>query len=166
MRIHTGWFLACFMTGTLCAGPANGLGLTLGGVSGSQGGIKSSGLSLGGDAQFAANDLWTLNPFLMVSFETISGSTRKVSDNLGGIQFRRWFGPVYCGPQLFFHDRLFYGGGSVQSSQYGPGVGAVVGWEGAGGFSVGAQVDALEGQFLNSGDRRNAVRAYIGYRWR
>ena len=45
------------------------------------------------------------------------------------------------------------------------GAGLVLGYEGRGGFTVGAQLDALEAQFLNTVDRRNAVRVYLGYRW-
>ena len=151
----------------LQAGPANGFGLALGGVSANQGGRSSSGLSLDADAQFSLNSHWSLNPFLMVSLEKDSGSPRQnLSDNLGGIQVRRWFGQVYLGPQVFFHDRLLYSGGTVSSSQYGPGVGLEAGWEGSNGLTLGAQLDTLEGQFLNPGDRRSAVRAHVGYRWR
>ena len=155
--------LAC--PALLRADPAHGFGVTLGGVTASQGGVTSSGLSLGGDAQFVFDRAWSLNPFLMVSLERASATRQIVSDALGGLQLRRWVGEYYVGPQLFFHDRLLVGGGTVSSSQYGPGVGLVAGWEGAGGFSAGAQVDALEGQFLNPGDRRNALRVYVGYRW-
>jgi len=149
----------------LQAEPVNGFGVTVGGVSASQGGLNSAGGSLGVDTQFAVNASWSLNPYLMVSLEKATATSQKVSDNLGGIQFRRWAGPVYFGPQIFFHDRLLINGGQVVSSQYGPGAGVVLGWEGARGWSMGAQLDALEAQFLNTVDRRNAVRVYLGYRW-
>ena len=154
------------LSGTLRADPGNGFGFTLGGVSARQGGNSSSGVSLGGDAQFALNARWSLNPYLMVSYERCKALNQNLSDNLGGIQARRWFDQVYFGPHVFFHDRLLYTGGRVTSSQYGPGIGAVLGWEGVSCFSVGAQVDALVAQFLNSVDRRNAVRVYVGYRWK
>ena len=157
--------LALALPQALRADPVNGFGVTLGGVTASQGGLTSSGVSLGGDAQFVLDGAWSINPCLMVSLERASATGQNVSDNLGGIQFRRWLGPVYFGPQVFFHDRLLYGSGTVSSSQYGPGLGLVLGWEGAAGWSTGVQVDALEGQFLNPGDRRNALRVYAGYRW-
>ena len=165
MRAVTGFLLLAFAASGLQAEPANGFGVTVGWVSAAQGGVSSSGTSLGVDAQFALDDHWSLNPMLMVSLETTSSSSLRLSDNLGGLQCRRWAGPVYFGPQLFFHDRLQMVGGQVVNSQYGPGVGVVLGWEGASGLSVGAQVDALEGQFLNPTDRRNAVRVHVGYRW-
>jgi hypothetical protein len=156
--------LAMVLAVPLQAGPENGFGASLGWVGASQGGVSSSGLSLGGDAQFVQDASWSYVPYLMVSLERGAGQDR--SDNLGGFQVRRWLGSFYVGPQLFFHDRLLFSQGRVASSQYGPGVGAVAGWEGPGGCCVGLQVDTLEGQFFASVDRRTAVRVTVGWRWR
>jgi len=154
------------LTAALQAAPGNGLGLTVGGVSASQAGMDSSGASLGVDAQFACNARWSINPYIMFSYERATAPRQNLSDNLAGMQFRYWIGGVYLGPHVFFHDRLIYGGTNVANSQYGPGAGVVLGWEGTGGFTLGAQVDALEAQFLQSAERRTAVRAYVGYRWK
>lgn len=147
------------------AGPVNGLALYLGGVAARQGDLHSTGVSLGGDAQFTLNDRWSLNPCLYVSAEGASGSQR-VSDGLGGIQVRHWQGNWFLGGQIFYHDRLLSQDGGLLSSQYGPGLGAVTGWEGPSGWIVDAQVDALEGQFFSPDDRRTALRVHVGYRWR
>jgi len=168
MRMLTGirFLLLLAALPALRADPANGFGLTVGTVSASQGGVASTGGSLGADAQFCLKGgTWSINPYLMISMEKEKDGSEKRSDNLGGVQFRRWVGPVYFGPQLFFHDRLLLSGGNVTNSQYGPGAGVVLGYEARGGFTVGAQLDMLESQFLNTVDRRNAVRVYLGYRW-
>ena len=164
--VHPGLALLLALPTVLQAQAANGFGLAIGGVAASQGGRSSSGLSVAGDAQFLLNSHWSLNPFLMVSVEKDSGSPKQnLSDNLGGLQARRWFGQAYFGPQFFFHDRLLYNGGTASSSQYGPGLGLEAGWEGRSGLTLGAQFDGMEGQFLNAGNRRNAVRVHVGYRW-
>ena len=168
MRMITGFRFLLVLAALpgLHADPANGIGLVVGAVSASQGGVTSTGQSLGVDAQFGLKGgAWSINPYLMVSMEKDKDGSEKRSDNLGGVQFRRWVGPVYFGPQLFFHDRLLLSGGNVTNSQYGPGAGVVLGYEARGGFTFGAQLDALEAQFLQSADRRNAVRVYLGYRW-
>jgi hypothetical protein len=154
------------LSGALRAEPSNGFGVTLGGVVARQGGNSSGGASLGGDAQFVLNPQWSINPYLMVSYERSKALKQNLSDNLGGIQARYWFDRIYVGPQVFFHDRLLYQGGRVSSSTYGPGIGAVLGWEGPSGCSVGAQLDALESQFGTGVAQRNALRVYLGYRWK
>jgi hypothetical protein len=167
MRIHATAALASLLLGSapLLGDPAGGFGVTLGAVTATQNGASSHGGSLGADAQFVLDGRWSFNPYLMVSLEHAPDYGGNLSDNLGGFQLRWWSGSLYAGPQVFFHDKLRYGGGKVLSSRYGPGAGLEAGWEGSSGWCAGVQLDALEDLFSNSFDQRTAVRFLVGYRW-
>ncbi len=153
---------AAICPGIAAAVPQNGIGAYVGLISASEGGSESKGLSLGMDAQFVSNDYWSFNPYLMASDERDSAS-RTLADGLAGIQVRRWFDDWFVGGQFFVHDRLIFGSGNVQSSTYGPAVGAVAGFEFAGGWGAEVQSDSFEP--TSPGIRRNAVRLQMTYRW-
>lgn len=146
------------------AAPMNGFGAYVGVVGAREAGQTSKGFSVGGDAQFVINDAWSLNPYLQVSAERVSKSV-SASDSLAGIHVRRWIGNWFVGGQAFFHARVLIRDGSSENSTYGPGLGAVGGYEAANGWGTALQFDALEGQFLSSVNQRNAVRLHMTYRW-
>ena len=161
-------FASCIVFATCCpaiayAVPQNGFGVYGGLIGATENGVTSNGLSIGVDAQFVINDSWSLNSFLMTSAENSSVSTT-VSDELAGMQVRRWFGEWFVGGQIFAHDRLIVGNGTTQNSAYGAAPGALAGIEYASGWGGEIQVDAFENS-MTPGVLRNAVRLHLTYRW-
>ena len=160
--------IGCIVISACCpamanAGPQNGFGLYAGAIGASENGVSSKGLSIGVDAQFTINDNWSLNPFLMASAEHSSVSTT-VSDELVGLQIRRWFGDWFVGGQVFAHDRLIVGNGTTQNSAYGVAPGVLAGVEYASGWGTEIQADTFENS-TTAGVSRNAVRLHLTYRW-
>lgn len=149
---------------SVVADPQNGFGVYAGVISAKEGSLSSHGLSLGADAQFTFSEQWSLVPYLMVSRES-SGTAWSVSDDLAGLQVRRWFGEVFLGVQGLVHARLLLSNGTVERSAYGPAGGLVGGVELASGWGFELQTDWLENT-NTIGTRRNAVRAHLTYRWR
>ncbi len=150
-------------TGIVSASPQNGIGVYAGGITATENGSTSNGVSLGTDAQFVLNDNWSLNPYLMISAERDSNS-RTIADGLAGLQARRWFGDWFIGGQVFEHDRIVSGNGNVQSSAYGAAAGVLAGVEYANGWGAEMQTDSFEST-NTPGVRRNAVRLHVTYRW-
>ena len=145
------------------AEPQNGFGAYVGFIGASENSVTSKGISVGVDAQFTINDKWSLNPYLMTSLEHSSVSTT-VSDELVGMQFRRWFGDWFVGGQVFAHDRLIVANGTTQNSNYGIAPGVLMGVEYSSGWGAEIQADAFENS-VTSGVYRNAVRLNFTYRW-
>ena len=145
------------------AEPQNGFGAYVGLIGANENGVSSNGVSLGVDAQFTINDYWSLNPYLMTSDEHSSASTT-VSDELVGMQIRRWFGNWFVGGQVFAHDRLIYANGTTQNSAYGAAPGVLAGVEYSSGWGAEIQADTYESSSI-SGVMRNAVRLHLTYRW-
>lgn len=145
------------------AEPQNGFGVYAGVIGATEGNVINRGVSLGVDAQFVINDKWSLNPYLMASAERSSVSTT-ASDELIGLQLRRWLGEWFIGVQSIVHDRLAFAGGQVQNSAYGVSPGFVAGFEAANGWGTEIQTDLLEST-NTPGVWRNAVRWHLTYRW-
>lgn len=161
-------FNGCIVFAACCpvivfADPQNGFGAYAGFVGASENGVNSNGISIGADAQFTINDKWSLNPYLMASAEHSSASTT-VSDELVGMQLRRWFGDWFAGVQLFSHDRLTIANGTTQNSAYGAAPGVLAGIEYPSGWGAEIQADAFENTTI-PGVSRNAVRLHLTYRW-
>ncbi len=168
MRHSWQYFLGGSLFAVCCtpiaqAAPQNGFGVYAGMIGASENGVASKGLSLGADAQFTIDDNWSLNPYLMASLEHSSASTT-VSDELVGLQVRRWVGDWFIGAQVFAHDRLIVGNGSTQSSAYGVAPGVLAGVEYASGWGAEIQADTFENS-TTAGVSRNAVRLQLTYRW-
>lgn len=152
------------------ADPGNGFGLYVGAIRASDGvfgtGGRSYGFTLAGDAQFAASDSWSINPYLLVSDE--HGDLGSESNNVAGMQFRYWMDGVFVAPQILFHDRMLHSQG--QGSTYGAGLGIAVGWEGDNGWILQLQYNTFEGQFFSGFSDRSTARSdfgvQLGYRWR
>lgn len=142
--------------------PQNGMGVYLGVISASENTVASNGLSLGGDAQFALNNDWSLNPYLMLSAERDANS-KTIADGLAGVSLRRWLGEWFVGGQVFEHDRLIIDNSAVQNSAYGLGGGIVAGIEYANGWGAAAQADFEPNYSTNT--QRNALRVHLTYRW-
>lgn len=162
-------YTGCFALAVCCpaiafATPQNGFGAYLGIIGASENSVTSNGTSVGVDAQFAINDNWSLNPYLMTSLEHSSVSTT-VSDELVGMQVRRWFGDWFVGGQVFVHDRLIVANGTTQNSSYGAAPGVLAGVEYSNGWGVEIQADTFENSSLTPGVFRNAVRLHLTYRW-
>lgn len=145
------------------AEPKNGFGVYGGVIGASENGVTSKGVSVGLDAQFTLDDNWSLNPYLMASAEHSSVSTT-VSDELVGLQVRRWFGDWFIGGQVNAHDRLIIGNGTTQSSAYGVAPGVLLGFEYASGWGAEIQADMFENS-TTAGTMRNALRLHLTYRW-
>jgi len=145
------------------AEPQNGFGFYGGVVGATENSVTSSGLSIGADAQFAFNNKWSLNPYIMTSMERSAISTT-ISDELLGLQLRRWFGDWFIGGHFFAHDRLNISNSTTQNSAYGLAFGVLAGVEYANGWGAEFQTDSFESGYY-AGVFRNAVRLNLTYRW-
>lgn len=125
--------------------------------------LTSAGLSLAGDAQFAVNERWSLNPILQLSQEQASGVLSGTVRNAAiALQLRAWMGAFYAGAHVGLYYRYFEGG-FAPASRSTSGGGIAAGWEGAGGWVLGAQVDAPEPR---ARPLAYGARLHVGYRWR
>jgi hypothetical protein len=154
--------LAC-SAAAVQAQPANGLGAFAGyAYHWFNKDLTSAGLSLAGDAQFAINDRWSLNPILQLSQEQASGAISGTVRNAGiALQLRGWMGAFYAGVHAGLYYRYFEGG-FAPASRSTSGGGVAAGWEGSGGWILGAQVDAPEPRVSPVA---YGVRLHVGYRW-
>jgi hypothetical protein len=126
------------------AEPANGFGAALGVTANTYTGTKpysSAGGSLAGDMQFAVNDAWSLNPYLMLSGEALfGGATGAASNGVAGFEVRRWWGERFVGAHLAAYTTLI-ATRDGSSNLYDPGVGATLGVERADGFGYALVAD-------------------------
>ena len=164
--------LILFSLGAVTAHAAdNGFAVYLGGVHSNDSDISGygtgKGLAVGVDAQFVVNDQWSFNPYLLISSETTGINNLDVINGEGGLQARYWVGSWFLGPQFLFHDTLLKQNGTVGQSLYGPAFGFTFGWEGASGWSVSLQANALENGTTQSVPKNNRsdVLLLVGYRW-
>lgn len=137
---------------------------------------KGGGLSLGLDYQFAINEHFSINPFLMTSGESVSVNNvtfNNVSANHGilGVQFRYWpNGGAYVGGHIgSYSEQINYTFNNVtyHTNASGGGVGLVAGWENpAGGFYVQGQLDSAKFGYSNANTKFTDARLSIGYRWK
>lgn len=165
--------LFVLLTGTAVAEPKNGFGLNAGLAShnrdcGGCAGSSSSGVSIGGDYQFALSDKFSLSPFLMSSGErnsNVSGST--IGHGIFGAQLRYWAGDLFLGGHLGRYSEIITNG-SVSLSGSGGGAGLVAGWEKPdGGLYVMGQYDSAKVKYSGLSDIKfTGFRFSVGYRWK
>lgn len=161
------FLLCCLLYSNISlSAPQNGFGAYLGFVGATENSVTSGGLSFGGDAQFAINEKWSLNPMLLTSIEKASNSNT-VYDFLIGSQFRYWQNEWFSGVQIFEHARLIYGNGRTKSSSYGVSGGALAGFENDDGKGVELQFEVEPNYSVNQNTSfyRYAVRLNLTYRW-
>lgn len=177
--------LAMF-AGTAQAAPQNGFSVNGGLISSSvnttvTGGLftglaysySGSGLSLGMDYQIALGQNFSLNPFLMLSGETISGLGNNITGNhsILGLQARYWFAQgVFVGGHVGSYSETVTANGTnvtVSTSASGPGAGLVAGWENPnGGLYFMGQIDSAKLNYTNTDTKMTDVRLSVGYRWK
>ena len=144
-RIAAGIALGlCAAGARVSAQPANGFGAALGLTANYYAAAKpysSAGGGAMGDMQFAVNDRWSLNPYLMLSGEALfGGPTGGASNGIAGFEVRRWWGEGFFGAHLTAHSTYLATRGS-SSTLYDPGLGATVGAERADGITYAMVVD-------------------------
>jgi hypothetical protein len=133
---------------------------------------SGSGLSLGLDYQIALNHSLSLNPFLMLSGETISGLGNNITGNhdILGLQLRYWIGDAFVGGHIgSYSETVTANGNNVSLSTHasGPGGGLVAGWENPnGGIYVMGQLDSAKLNYSYTDTRLTDVRLSVGYRWK
>lgn len=187
---HKSQLLGAALTLALCAGAAHaapkngfsvnggvisssvtttivGTGSALDGLSYSYNG---SGLSLGVDYQFVLNDNLTLNPFLMLSGESISGLGNNITGNhsILGLQLRYWIGDAFIGGHIgSYSETVTNNNYNLSTSASGGGGGVVAGWENPnGGLYFMGQLDSAKLNYNYTDTRLTDVRLSVGYRWK
>lgn len=120
--------------------------------------LKSSGLGLGIDAQFLATEIFTLNPFLMVSIENNDVAGLKFFNVIGGLQARYWTGRIFIGGNLSYNMTVISDGNTT--SYVGPGIGMNGGWENQNGYFISLRVDKSFHPAEQIG-----FRIHLGFRW-
>ena len=148
------------LTALLFAGPAfaagdDGLGIYIGVTDSTvspEGGtdLDVSGSTFGVDYQFPLGESFSFNPFLMISSEdgdeqVAPGVTAKIEfdTTILALQLRYWIESLYLGAHVGRYETevTFPGGGSETFDD--TGFGAVIGWEGEGGFILALQYDTF-----------------------
>jgi opacity protein-like surface antigen len=173
--------LALMAAGTSCAQarPVAGIGLDAGLVASRMndpiaGSYQSNGLSAGLDYQFAVSDSFSINPFLMTSFEAATGGnlqsgTRATHDNIG-LELRYWINNAFVGGHLFSQTEVLahtVGNVTTSTTASGGGLGLVGGWEDPdSGVFVMGQLDGVRVHYPTSTTKVSEVRLSIGYRWK
>ena len=144
--------------------------ITKGTLQGSTFSISSSGLSIGGDYQFALSDEFSLNLFLVSSSESAS-STELLIDSAGhaiwGIQGRFWMEGLLVGGHIGNYSEVLSdtnAGTSVVSTGFGSGL--VVGWESEGGLFGAVQIDQVTVKASDASTNVSGTRLHVGYRWK
>jgi len=176
-RIGMGLALGLCALGTRAsAQPANGFGAALGIAANYYSVTKpysSAGGSLAGDMQFAVNDAWSLNPYLMLTGEALfEGATGGASNGVAGFEVRRWWGERFIGAHLAAYSTFIATRGSSRNL-YDPGIGITLGVERADGLTY-ALVADLPRIFLpvaafplvHINEQQAGLRLHVGYRFR
>jgi len=146
----------------LLAEPQNGIGAYVGLIGATENNVNSGGLSLGLDAQFAINNDWSLNPYMLISAEK-NANSQNVSDGMVGLPVRHWLGEWFVGGHVFEHVRVLIDNGRAADSAYGLGAGVMAGFEYANGWGAEVQTDS---ELIRPGIQRHALRFHLTYRWR
>lgn len=177
-KLITGFVLFWMFLGTAQAGQ-NGFGLYGGIASHSDavvgGGPKysSSGISLGLDYQMMIGQRFSLDFFLMSSYETTAGNPPPGYDTAGhgilGVSARFWFGNFFFGPHIGSYSEVLYDPSLNTISGANPGAGISFGMEWPSGLFFMGQVDnilslPMDGAFIYDVDVR-AFRMQVGYRF-
>ena len=134
---------------------------------------SSSGLSLGIDYQFALNEFFSINPFLMSSSEGVSGdlgSGIRAGHGIFGLQARYWINDLFVGAHIASYSEVLSSSSNSRETSVsggGGGIGLVAGWESpVGGLFVMGQVDSAGIKYANSDNKLNGFRLSVGYRWK
>ena len=174
--------LLVLITDNAVAGPLNGFSINAGGVSNSMsatlnaGGSPysyiSSGLSVGLDYQIAMSENISLNPFLMYSSESTSGTLKSgttAGHGIFGLQLRYWINDVYIGGHFASYSEALVNSASnpTTTSGTGGGGGVVVGWEPANSkWYLMGQYDSANIKYTDADVKLTGARISIGYRWK
>jgi hypothetical protein len=168
--------LACcalLPAGLARGGPQNGIGVYGGAVGhafvqplvgGGERDFTSAGPSLAADAQFVWTERWSINPAVLVSPERITGGNieGELVSYASILQLRHWLGNGYLGAQIGIYKQVIrtprrtFDTGDA-------GFGFAAGWEGERGLLFNVQYDW---ERALTGERIQALRAQLGYRWR
>ena len=151
------------------AEPAAGVAIYVGAIAAREKGISSAGLDFGADIQYLATRSWTLNPYVTVSAEKSNATSTKVSDVIGGLQFRRWFGEYYLGAHLSSHARVYKA--DTTGTRYSLlATGVIAGAEFSSGWGASLHLDLLEPAgftpYSAGAAWRNAIKANLVYRFK
>lgn len=166
----------CALGTRASAQPANGFGAALGVTANAYSAAKpysSAGGSLAGDMQFAVNDAWSLNPYLMLSGEELfGGASGGAFNGVAGFEVRRWWGERFFGAHLGAYSALIETKGSSRN-YYSPGVGVTLGVERADGVTYALVADLPRSWWLTDrspvlvvGLQQVGLRLHLGYRFR
>lgn len=170
--------LSAFSAGSAQAEPKNGFALDAGLTSHRMtnpvtGNYQSTGVSLGLDYQFAVSDSLSLNPFLMTSGETVSGSVAAgtmAGHGMLGLQLRYWIDNAFIGAHLAGYSEVLSnttGNVTTSTSAHGGGLGLTAGWEKPdGGLFVVGQLDSANLKYPTSTSKMSGFRLSMGYRWK
>ena len=179
------------LTVLLLAGPAwaagdDGLGVYIGVTDTTitpdspAGGTKSeiSGVTFGVDYQFPLGESFSLNPFLMISSEEeeeeispgVTG-TNEFDTTVLALQLRYWIEGLYLGAHAGRYEVEVTGAVGGSETFDDTGFGAVIGWEGQGGFVLALQYDTFTVEVPSMAGPSTVdvefttLRALIGYRF-
>ena len=133
----------------------------------------SSGLSIGGDYQFAINDSLSINLFLMSSIESTSGNVSVKGGGAGhgvfGVQGRFWSDNLYVGAHLGSYSEVLLDlpyNDNVAGQAFGYGFVAGLenkdGWYAQGQYDIATGVDTWSDTDIDL----TALRLSVGYRWK
>ncbi|MBI3993068.1 MAG: hypothetical protein HY342_07325 [Candidatus Lambdaproteobacteria bacterium] len=144
--------------------------ITKGALTGQTFSLSSSGLSIGGDYQFALSDAVSLNLLLASSSESVSSDELAV-DTTGhgilGVEGRLWFNELFIGAHFGnYSEVLIESSSGLSVSLSGFGTGFIVGWESPEGLFLSGQVDQAALTAADAEADLSGVRVQIGYRWK
>ena len=176
------FFLPILIGGNAIAAPQNGFSLNAGAVNdnmsatiiatGNPYTYSSSGLSIGIDYQIAMSQNISLNPFLMSSGESTTGSLPSgttAGHGIFGLQLRYWMNDVYVGGHIASYSEVLANSGnnSTSASGTGGGGGIVVGWEPSNSkWYLMGQYDSANVKYSDANVKLTGTRISIGYRWK
>ena len=131
-----------------------------------------SGSTFGVDYQFPLGDSFSFNPFIMFASEDGTDSSNvppedfELDTTILALQLRYWIGGLYLGAHAGRYETEITSTGGTDESLSDTGFGAVLGWEGEGGFVLSLQYDTVT--YDTSGGPEvelTTLRALIGYRF-
>ena len=165
--------LALLPAGLAWGLPRNGIGVQAGVVGhsfvqplvgGGERDFTSAGPSLAADAQFVWSDRWSINPAVLFSPEKITGGNieGELVSYAALLQLRHWRENGYLGVHIGIFKQVIRTPRRTFDTGDG-GFGFAAGWEGERGLLLGVQYDW---ERAITGERIQALRAQIGYRWR
>jgi len=131
----------------------------------------SSGIGIGFDYQFALGPNFSINPFLLSSGESTSGTLLPgvtAGHGILGLQLRYWVGDMFFGGHFGSYSEMLNDPVTgTTSNASGNGGGLVVGWENPqGGMFITGQYDSATVNYVDASVKLTGYRMSIGYRWK